>query len=129
MTNFNERMNTLHYKNILLTLYSRKGWCFLCVRDELETGTDCYILTQSSSDHSCTSSSFWLDCSTVGPWGPKPSVCRWLSLRHLVSNWNCNSNCQPKPSVAPGYIIVHVRLLPVGIRIPNSTSSVSNNSI
>ena len=57
---FNERTNTLLYKNISLTLYSRKGWCWLCVRDELETGTDWYILTPSSSDHSSTSSSFWL---------------------------------------------------------------------
>ena len=54
-------------KNIPLTLYSRKGWCWLCVRGELEMGTDCYILTQSSS-------SFWLGCSTVGHWGPKPSA-------------------------------------------------------
>ena len=43
MTNFNERTNTLLYKNISLTLYSRKGWCWLCVRGELETGIDCYI--------------------------------------------------------------------------------------
>ena len=27
-TNFNKRTNTLLYKNIFLTLYSRKGWCF-----------------------------------------------------------------------------------------------------
>ena len=27
-TNFNERTNTLLFKNISLTLYSRKGWCF-----------------------------------------------------------------------------------------------------
>ena len=40
------------------------------------------------------------------PWateGPKPSVCRWLSIWHLVSN--CNWNWL-KLSVAPGYIIV-----------------------
>ena len=42
-TNFNERTNTLLYKNISLTLYSRKGRCWLCARDEQETGTDCYI--------------------------------------------------------------------------------------
>ena len=42
MTNFNERTNTLLYKNISLTLFS-KGGCFSCVRGELETGTDCYI--------------------------------------------------------------------------------------
>ena len=40
--------------------------CFLCVRGELEMGTDCYILTQSSSDHSSTSFASWLGCSTVG---------------------------------------------------------------
>ena len=77
----------------------------LCVRGELETGTNCYILTQRSSDLSSTSSSFWLGCSTVGHWGPKLSVCRWLSLRHLVSNWNCNSNSL-KLYVTPGYMIV-----------------------
>ena len=32
---------------------------FLCVRDDLETGTDCYI-DPSSSDHSINSSSSWL---------------------------------------------------------------------
>ena len=60
MTNFNERTNTLLYKSISLTKYSRKGWCWLCVRGELETGTEYYILTQSSSDYSSTSFSSWL---------------------------------------------------------------------
>ena len=70
MTNFNERTNTLLYKNISLTLYSRKGWCWLCVRGEFETGTDCYILTPSSSNHRCTFFAFWLGCwVTEGP-GP-----------------------------------------------------------
>ena len=76
-------------KNIPLTLYSRKGWCWLCVRGELETETDCYILTKSSSDHSSSSSSFWPGCSTVGHCGPKPSVWSCSSLRwHPISNWN-----------------------------------------
>ena len=76
--------------------------CFLCVRGKLETGTDHYILTPSSSDHSSTSFAFWLGCSTLGHWGPKPSLWSWFSLRwHPISNWNW-----PKPSVAPGYIIV-----------------------
>ena len=80
-------MNTLLYKNITLTLFS-KGWCFLCVRGELETGTDCYILTPSSSDHSNTSFAFWLSCSTVGHWESKPSVWSWFSLHwHPISNW------------------------------------------
>ena len=64
---------------IPFTLYSRKGWCFLCVRGEVKTGTDCYILTPSSSDHSSTSFAFWLGCSTVGHWEPK-ALCLPLAL-------------------------------------------------
>ena len=79
MTNLNERTNTLLYKNIPLTLYSRKVWCCLCERSELETGTDCCILTQSSSEHSITSFAFWLGCSSVGHWGPK-APCLPLAL-------------------------------------------------
>ena len=79
----NERTHC--FIEISLTLYSRKGWCWLCVRGELDTGTDSYILTPSSSDHSSTSSSsFWV----AQPWvteGPKPSVCRSLLIRHLVT--------------------------------------------
>ena len=44
MTNFNERTNTLLYKNISFTLYSRKGDVFLCMRGELETGIDQAVL-------------------------------------------------------------------------------------
>ena len=78
MMNFNERTNTLLHKNIIsYTLFS-KGWCLLCVRYELETRTDCYI-DPSSSDHSSTSSSSWLGCSTVGHWGPK-ALCLPLAL-------------------------------------------------
>ena len=131
MTNFNERTITLLYKNISLTLYSRKGWYWLCARGELEMGTDSYILTQRSSDHTSTSFAFWLGCSTVGHWGPKLSVWSWLSLRwHPISNWNCNSS---QPSVAPGYIIVwhppascgHTHLPPS----PNSTTSTGQGDI
>ena len=85
-TSMNER--THFFIKIYLSHFIRKGWCFLCVRGELETETDCYILTQiSSHGHSSTSSSSWLGCSTVGHWGLKPSVCRWLSIWHLVPNW------------------------------------------
>ena len=92
---------------------------FLVRERRVGDGTDCQILTQSSSDHSRTSSSFcW--AAQPGSWGPKPSVWRWLSLRHLVPNcdWNSNCDCNSnwtlpasnsnclKPSVAPGYIIV-----------------------
>ena len=113
MTRFNDRTNTLLYKNIPLTLYS-KGWCWLCVRGELVTGIDCYILTQSSSDHSSTSSSFgW----AAQPWvtgGPSPlsgagSHSSILSPTGTTTGTptrtDCNSNW-PKSSVAPGYIIV-----------------------
>ena len=87
MTNLNERTNTLLYKNMSLTaLYSRKGRCWLCVRGELETWTDCYILIPcSSSDRSCTSFEFWLGWSTVGHWGPKAAP--GSQIRHLVPNW------------------------------------------
>ena len=89
MTNFNEWTNTLLYKNIPLKLYSRNGLCWSCVRGELETGTDCYILTPSSSDHSSTSFVFWLGCSTLGHLGPKPTFWSWFSLHwHPISNWN-----------------------------------------
>ena len=129
---FNEPTNTLLYKNIPLTLYSWTGWCWLCVRGELETGTDCYILTQRSSrDHSSTSSSSWLGCSTVGHWGPKPSVWSWFSLRwHPVSNRNSN---WLKPSVAPGYIIVSRPPASCGRThlppSPNSTTSTGQGDI
>ena len=79
----NERTH-FFIKNISLTLYSRKGWCWLCVRGELETGTNSNILTQSSSDHSSTSFSSWLGCSTVVHWGPK-APCLPLALNSASS--------------------------------------------
>ena len=95
---FNERANTLLSKNISLTLYSRKGWCWLCVRGELETETDCYILTQSSSDHSSTSSSSWLGLLNRGS----------LRAASLFSRWHLVPQLSPTPTgtVAPCYIIV-----------------------
>ena len=80
----NER--THFFIKIYLSHFILKRGCFLCVKGELEMGTNCYILTQSSSDHSSTYFAFWLDCSTVGHWGPK-AICRWLSIQHLVPNW------------------------------------------
>ena len=76
---FNERTNTLLYKNISLTLYSRKGWCWLCVRGELETGTDCYILTQVLLTIAALLSHLDWGCPTVGHWGPK-ALCLLLAL-------------------------------------------------
>ena len=95
-----------------LILYSRKGWCWLYVRDEWETGTDCYILTQSSSDHSSTSFSSWLGCSTVDHWEPK-ALCLPLAL-------NSASCLQLTPTgssrLCPGYIFV--RRPPVSAVLP-----------
>ena len=51
------------------------------MRGELETGTDCYILTQVL---------LIIAAGVAQPWateGPKPSVCCWFTLRHLVPNW------------------------------------------
>ena len=109
MMNFNEQMNTLLYKNISLTLYSRKGWCWLCVRGELEMGTDWYILTQSSSDHSSTSSSSWLGLLNCGSLrATSPQSASWFSRWHLVPQLTPTPTGTdwPKPSLAPGYIFV-----------------------
>ena len=69
------------------------------------------------------------------PWvteGPKPSVPRWLSLRHLVPNCNLNSNWV-KPSVAPGYIFVWRAPASCGRThlppSPNSTTSTGQGDI
>ena len=103
---FNERLNTL-YKNISLTLYSRKGWCWFCVRGELETGIDCYILTPSSSDHRSTSSSSWLGLLNHGSLrAASPQSANWFSRWHLVPQLTPTPTGTPQASVAPGYIIV-----------------------
>ena len=71
----------------------------VCKRWE-ETRTDCNIDPAVLLSH--------LDC-VAQPWvteGPKPSVCRWLSIRHLVSNWL-------KLPRAPGYNIISLPLASV----------------
>ena len=77
-------------------------------------GTDCYILTQSSSDHRSTSSSFWLRCSTVGHWGPKPSVWSWFSLRILSPTGTGTDSSRLWHLVI---FLFDTHLLPVGVRI------------
>ena len=77
-TSMNERIH-FFIKNISLTLYSRKGWCWLCVRGELETGTDCYILTQVLLTIAALLSHLGWGCSTVGHWGLK-ALCLPLAL-------------------------------------------------
>ena len=138
---FNEWMNTLLYKKYTYhTLFSKglqKGWCWLCVRGELETGTDCHILTQSSSDHSSTSFSSWLGCSTVGHWGPKPSVCKLIFT--LAScpptdsncNWNWNSNWQTQAVCGTrlNFCLTPTCFLWAYASAPNSTTSTGQGDI
>ena len=118
MTNFNERTNTLLYKIISLTLYSRKGWCWLCVRGELETETDCYILTPSSSDQSSTSSTFWLGCLTVGYWGPQALSRQADSQTGILSpNW-LQLQLELTQAVCGTWLYnSHVHLLPLFLRL------------
>ena len=74
-------MNTLLYKNISLTLYSRKGDVFCVWKMSWRWGQTA-ILTQQYF--------FLILAGVAQPWvteSPKPSVCRWLSLWHLVPNW------------------------------------------
>ena len=70
-TSTNERTNTLLYKNISLTLYSRKGWCFLCVRGEWRQGRT-IILTQAA----LLCHLGWVAQTWVTE-GPNSSVYRW----------------------------------------------------
>ena len=83
---FNERTNTLLYKNISHTLFSKVLMLVVCER-WVGDGDRLLHIDPSSSDHSSTSFSSWLSAQ---PWvteGPKPSVCRWFSIPHLVLNW------------------------------------------
>ena len=130
----NERRH--FFIKIYLSHFIRKGWCWLCVRRELETGTDCYILTPSSSDHSSTSFAFWLGCSTVGHWGPQALSLQADSHAGILSptDSNCNWNFNwLKPSVAPGYIIVSYPPVSCGRThlppSPNSTTSTGQGDI
>ena len=87
MTNFSERTNTLLYKNIISHTLFSKGWWLLCVRDELETGTDCYIDPAVLLSHLGLVDQPWVTE------GPKPSVCRWFLSWHLIPNWLKPSVC------------------------------------
>ena len=108
-TSMNER--THFFIKIYLSHFIRKGWCWLCVRGKLETGTDCYILTQGSSDHRNTSFSSWLlnrgslrAQALCLPLALNSASCPQLTPTATATE--LNKTDQPKPSVAPGYIIV-----------------------
>ena len=64
MTSMSKR--THFFIKIYLSFFILERVNVSCVKGEMEMETDCYILTQSSSDPSSTSITFWLGCSTVG---------------------------------------------------------------
>ena len=96
---FNERTNTLLYKNIPLTLYSRNGcervvkglMLVMCERWVGDGHRLLYIDPQFFWRIAALLPHF-AGCSTVGHWGPKPSVWSWFSVcRHPFSNCDWNS--------------------------------------
>ena len=108
MTNFNERMDTLLNKNIISHTLFLKGWCWLWVRDELETETDCYIDPKFFFDHSSTSFSSGLGLLKSG-------LLAALSLQadsHAGILFPTDSS-----RLCPGYIIVYANLLPLSFRL------------
>ena len=127
MTNFNEGTNTLLYKNISLTLYPLKGWCWLRVRSELETGTDCYILSQVLLTIAALLSHLGLGCSTVGHWGPKahclPLVLNSASCLQLTSTATHSSR------LCPDYILFDVHLLPLFFRLFTQVHLLTDGSV
>ena len=98
----NERTH-FFIKNISLTLYSQKGWCWFCVRDEMETGGRLLYRPKFFFDHSSTSSSCWMGCSTVSHWGPQALSLHADSHAGILSPTNSN---WLEPPWAPGYINV-----------------------
>ena len=100
MTNFNERTNTLLYKNIISHSLFSKGWWLLSVRDELETETDCYFDLAVLLTRAALFSHLGWGCSTVGHWEPQALSLQADSLAGIQSPIDSN---RPR---APGYIIV-----------------------
>ena len=86
-------------------------WWLLCVRDELEIGTDCYIDPEFFFDHSSTSFSSWLGCSTVGHWGSQALCLQADSHAGILS---------PTDSNRPGHLVIllsHTHLLQLFFRL------------
>ena len=109
----NERTRFFIKIYISHTLFS-KGWCFLCVRGEWRQGRN-VILTQVLLTIAAL---FLILAGVAQPWvteGLKPSVCRWLSIRHLVPNW---FQLQMTQAVCVLVIcLIDVHLLPLFFRL------------
>ena len=75
-------------------------------------GTDCNILTPSSSDYSSTIFSFCC-AAQPGSWGPKPSVWSWFSLPRTATPTPTNSFSKSLKSqpIASGHDIIHTPVL------------------
>ena len=74
-------------------------------------GTDCYIDPKFFFNHSSTSFSSWLGCSTVDHWGPQsPQSASWFSRLHPLFNWL-------KPSVHLVILLFNDHLLPLFFRL------------
>ena len=109
--NFSEWMNTLLYKNIISHTLFLKGWCWLYVRDELETETDCYIDPKFFFDHSSTSSSSWLGLLNCGSLRAQSPLSAAGSQFGILSPTNSNH---------PGHLVIllsHAHLLPLFFRL------------
>ena len=113
------------------------------MRGELETGTDCYILTQSSSDHSSTSSSF---CWAAQPWVTKgrnplseagshsagilsPTAWNWLTRTDWLQVTNCNWLTQAVCGTWLYNCLTSTCFLWAYASVPNSTTSTSQGDI
>ena len=87
------------------------------------------ISIQSSSDYSSTSFASWLGCSSVGHWGPQ-AVLTLATCPQLTPTASGTRTDWPKPSVAPGYIIVLRPPASCGrTHLPNSTMSTGQGDI
>ena len=123
MTNFNEQTNTLLYKNIISHTLFLKGWCLLCVRDELETGTDCYIDPKFFFNHSSTSFSSWLGLFNHG------SLRAQSPLSATDSQFG---NLSPTKLNHPGHLVIllsHTHLLPLFFHLFTQVHLLTDGSV
>ena len=105
-TNFNERTNTLLYKNISLTLYSQKG-DVSCVWEMSWRKGQTAILIPSSSDHSSTSFSSWLGLLNCGSLRAQSPLSAASSHFGLFSPTDCFSKYPNSQAIASRHDVIH----------------------
>ena len=98
----NER--THFFIKIYLSHFIRKGWCWLCVKGDLETGTDCYVLTQVLLTIAALLSHLGWGCLTVGHWETK-ALCLLVALTS-ASCTQLTPLATNSSRLCPGYIFV-----------------------